>query len=760
MYRISIVFLLAMGVLSGCGGGGGGSGGSKPEPVASTYSVSSLAQSSASSSAVQLASSSLSLSAGTISSQADVSSLPLISSSSPSSQQISVSSQERSSLPTVPTPAKVGFTAWVGESDAVVDVDSEATGMVFVRTTDGQCDYLRYQDCAAVEVDVLAGNTVVDGTLALGGYAHYALKNGDDISALVIGTDKFLDRDGAEVLVFNNKLWLIGGSQIGYKADIWSSTDGANWKKELAQAAFPARKYHRIAAFNNQLWLIGGLTDNGRANDIWSSADGINWVLRTQHAAFSARYEHTLFAFMGKLWLVGGEASDTLSDIWSSADGITWSKEVDAAPFGARSSMQITEYNNQLFLTGGYTTSAKNDVWTSIDGVNWSLVVENAAFSSRYSHSIHQFDGKLWLSGGYVPGVGSLQDIWSSIDGLTWELAPFSLPETQMEHKVLPLKGELFMLGGFFRENVWGSSNSVAWIAKTTRAKIPDACRYFELAGQLYATNGTDALWQADGLMDWTRISINSPVPEKSLCDLVVHNGKLFVVGGFAGVGQYRNDIWSSDDGRNWTQISSSAEFSPRASQALISFNGKLWAVGGNDYAQSFDDIWSSIDGTAWVKTGTFGSPTGGLSYKQSFIFKNRLWIIFSYGTIWDFQRTFKAYSTDDGLVWQAEALNNLTIEGNFLVAVKGEALWLFNSDRDDRSQWSSTDGNNWLLEPNQAPFLMTDYFTWNDELMAVGNPISTDGTDIDYSSQLWAPDASLNWRRAYSGQFIFNTNE
>ncbi|MFC3114307.1 Kelch repeat-containing protein [Cellvibrio fontiphilus] len=641
----------------------------------------------------------------------------------------------------------------------MVDVELLANGMEFVRTTDGQCDYLRYQDCDAVEADVLTGGSVTDGTLALGGHAYYALKNGDDISALTIGTDKFLDRDGAEALVFNNKLWLIGGSQSGYKSDIWSSTDGANWKKELAQAAFSARKYHRIALFNNQLWLIGGLTDNGRANDIWSSTDGINWVLRSQHAAFSARYEHTVFAFLGKLWLVGGEAGDTLSDIWSSSDGITWNKEVDAAPFGARSGMQITSYNNQLFLTGGFTTSAKNDVWTSTDGVNWSLVVEHAAFTSRDGHAIHQFGGKLWLTGGYVSGVGALKDIWFSSDGLSWELASSVLPETQLEHKILPLKGELFMLGGFLRDKVWATSNGVDW-ANSTRANIPDACRYFELAGQLYATDGADVLWQANDLLDWSRLSINSPVPAQSLCDLVVHNGALYVVGGFAGTGQYRNDIWSSPDGKNWTQIASSTAFSPRTSQALVSFNGKLWAAGGNNFSQSFDEIWSSVDGTEWVKTGNFDLPTGGLIYKQLFVFKNRLWFIVNYGTIWDATRTLKAYSTDDGLVWQAEALNNLTIKNDFLVAVSDETLVLFNSDRADRSQWSSADGNNWSLESNQVPFLATDSFTWNNKLMAMGNPVSAGGAAIDYSKQLWAPDTSLNWRRAYSGQFVFNSNE
>jgi hypothetical protein len=742
MLRINIVLLVIVCALSGCGGG---SSGSKSEPTTLKSSLGALTQSSSTSSALLLTPSSLSTSTAMMSSSSD---------------QLSVSSQGSSAPQVVVKPTKIDFTAWVGELNTVVDFESSASGMEFVRTIDERCDYLRHQDCMSADMDIIDGSTVIDSKLALGGHAYYALKNGDDVSSLLIGTDKFFDRDGAEVFVFNNKLWLVGGSQSGYKSDIWSSTDGANWKKELQQAAFPARKYHRISVFKNQLWLIGGLTDTGRANDIWSSVDGINWILRNVHAAFSARYEHTVFTFMDKLWVVGGEAGETLSDIWFSSDGIAWTKVVDSAPFGARSSMQITEFKDQLFLTGGYTTSSKNDVWVSIDGVNWSLAVEHAAFSARYSHAMHQFDSKLWLSGGYASGVGSLRDMWSSTDGLSWELASSELPETQMEHKVLPLNGELFMFGGFFRKNVWSSSDSVGWEANTTRAKIPDACRYFELGGQLYATNGTDVLWQANSLMDWSRSSIDSPVPVQSLCNLVVHKDRAYVVGGFAGAGQYRNDVWSSDDGKSWVQITSSAAFTPRTSQALVSFNGKLWAVGGNNFSQSFDQIWTSIDGVTWGQEGTFDLPTSGLVFKQLFVFKNRLWFVFNYGTIWDSARTIKAYSTGDGLTWQAEALNNLTIKNDFMIRVKAETLLLFGSDRADRSQWVSNDGKNWQLESTQAPFLMTDFFTWNEKIIAIGNPVSAGGADIDYLRHLWTADDSLHWRRAYSGQFLFSTNE
>ncbi|PUA27948.1 MAG: hypothetical protein B0W54_15680 [Cellvibrio sp. 79] len=616
---------------------------------------------------------------------------------------------------------------------------------------------MQYQQCDSVEHTYLEETTALDTTLVLGGHAYYALKNGDDLATSFIGTDKFLDRDGAAAVVFKGKLWLIGGSETGYKNDVWSSVDGANWKKETAQAAFSARKYHRVAVFNNELWLVGGLTNNGRTNDIWSSTDGVNWSLRNSSAAFSSRYEHTLFTFKGKLWLIGGEANDTENDIWSSSDGINWSRVVESAPFGPRSGMDVTEFNNQLFLTAGYANSAaQNDIWTSVDGVNWSSAVTHAAFTGRYGHAVYQFDGKLWLAGGYMPGFGSLKDVWSSDDGSVWSLAAAELPESQMEHKILSLQGELFLLGAFLEAKVWASANNQLWVPKNNRATIPDACRYFEWAGQLYATNGTDTLWRANELLEWESLAITSPVPTQSLCNLVVHQNKLYVIGGFAGAGQYSNAVWSSDDGTSWTQISSAAAFSPRTSLAAASFNGSLWVVGGNNFSQSFDDMWSSSNGIDWTKTHTFDLPTGGLIYKQLLVFKGKLWLVFNYGTIWAPERTLKAYSTEDGVTWQAEALNNLVVQDNFSILVEGERLLLVNAHRSNRSAWTSTDGNNWTQVSERAPFLITHFFQWNNESMIMGSPISADGNKIDYSNQLWSFDSEFTWRRAYSGQFVF----
>ena len=70
----------------------------------------------------------------------------------------------------------------------------------------------------------------------------------------------FSPRYEHQVVVFNDQLWLIGGSDSSYnlKNDVWSSTDGFRWTQHTANAAFSPRSNHEVVVFNNRLWLIGG----------------------------------------------------------------------------------------------------------------------------------------------------------------------------------------------------------------------------------------------------------------------------------------------------------------------------------------------------------------------------------------------------------------------------------------------------------------------------------------------------------------------
>jgi leucine-zipper-like transcriptional regulator 1 len=54
---------------------------------------------------------------------------------------------------------------------------------------------------------------------------------------------------------FKGKIWLIGGYQqgIGTKGDIWSTTNGKDWKLVTDSASFGAREGHTVAVFQDKL---------------------------------------------------------------------------------------------------------------------------------------------------------------------------------------------------------------------------------------------------------------------------------------------------------------------------------------------------------------------------------------------------------------------------------------------------------------------------------------------------------------------------
>jgi dihydrofolate reductase len=84
-----------------------------------------------------------------------------------------------------------------------------------------------------------------------------------------------------KAVVFDSQMWLIGGydpiitsSDNKSYDDVWSSTNGKNWVESTATVGFSARRNHSMTVFNDKLWVIGGSENAGAVadnkNDVWS----------------------------------------------------------------------------------------------------------------------------------------------------------------------------------------------------------------------------------------------------------------------------------------------------------------------------------------------------------------------------------------------------------------------------------------------------------------------------------------------------------
>ncbi|WP_292610129.1 hypothetical protein, partial [Nitrobacter sp. 62-13] len=140
-------------------------------------------------------------------------------------------------------------------------------------------------------------------------------------------------RDGAGLIVYNNRLWLTGGSapKVIDLGDSWSTSDGITWHKEIEQSSWTQAAQSMNVAFAGRMWRMGGFIEEETKfhpiNEIWSSADGQNWALVEPSPPWRPRAGGTLVVFREKLWLLGGASQyDKLlfNDVWSTENGVDW----------------------------------------------------------------------------------------------------------------------------------------------------------------------------------------------------------------------------------------------------------------------------------------------------------------------------------------------------------------------------------------------------------------------------------------------------
>ncbi len=252
---------------------------------------------------------------------------------------------------------------------------------------------------------------------------------------------QFEPRAGHSCVVFNGKIWLIGGyseteSGIAYYDDVWNSVDGRNWTKVVAAGPFFKRAFHSVCVFNNQIWILGGVTIDANENpvyldDSWKTSDGSSWTEGSQIVSFFPRIRASCGVINGKMWLWGGYGKNQngvlgpLNDIWSSSNGNLWLLENINGPFAPRCSAATVFFKNRYWLIGGAdkfsgsSITFFNDIWTTSDGFNFIKVLENEPatgvhFSKRGFSQSASVNGRMFIAGGENSASGFLNEVWSS----------------------------------------------------------------------------------------------------------------------------------------------------------------------------------------------------------------------------------------------------------------------------------------------------------------------------------------------------------
>lgn len=231
-------------------------------------------------------------------------------------------------------------------------------------------------------------------------------------------------------LVFGDRMWFMGGWYKGRlpghsaSSEVWSSMDGAKWEQATAAAGWTPRIASASVVFQNKMWILGGTEnyyfgdDKSLKNDVWYSADGRDWKQATADAGWSPRAYHQAAVLGNKMYVFGGgnyvPKYHAKNDVWSSEDGVHWTPETESAPWSPRCWFSTAVYRDHIWVLGGWSNNPSRnwgDAWCSKDGKNWKELKANVKWKERHEHSAFVLHDKLWIAGGHAQPLSS--EVWS-----------------------------------------------------------------------------------------------------------------------------------------------------------------------------------------------------------------------------------------------------------------------------------------------------------------------------------------------------------
>lgn len=226
-------------------------------------------------------------------------------------------------------------------------------------------------------------------------------------------------RAGLSAAVLRGEIYVLGGSKfddasIGgpagpqriYFNDVWKSTNGRDWVQVTAAAPWAPRAGAEVVVKNGYLWLLGGEEgflcapqpcDPPYFNDVWRSRDGENWELVTASAGWSTRPGHKCGVLLNHIVCLGGfgQSDDFMDpfkpsnpmDVWVSKNGEDWT-QVSDSPWNATGPDEIKYDFALVSFRGGkggsrpavYTFGGDRETFNFFDPFNY-LNVDNDVWS-------------------------------------------------------------------------------------------------------------------------------------------------------------------------------------------------------------------------------------------------------------------------------------------------------------------------------------------------------------------------------------------
>ena len=289
-----------------------------------------------------------------------------------------------------------------------------------------------------------------------------------------------------------------------------------------------------------------------------------------------------------------------------------------SSPQRATAAATVHIIKNGIFVLGGEPAgiSLKNDVWWSADGEAWNQETANAGWTVRAVYQAAAYQGRLYVLGGWAGEFRN--DVWSSADGETWRQDKADNKDgwsARGYHQALVHNGRMYVLGGWDNDtgrtnDVWSSAdgetwrqdkanNNAGWPARDRHQAVVHNGRMYVLGG--WVTVRANDVWSSTDGNSW-RFEGNADWDAREYHQAVSHQGRLYILGG--NDGDNRNDVWSSLDGKSWREEKGNNNdfWSKRSRFQVLSRDGLLYVLGGDSSGSYKKDVWSSADGKSWSK--------------------------------------------------------------------------------------------------------------------------------------------------------------
>ena len=192
---------------------------------------------------------------------------------------------------------------------------------------------------------------------------------------------------------------------------------------------------------------------------------------------------------------------------------------------------------------------------------------------------------------------------------------------------------------------------------------------------------------------NWDYVPTQVRWPVRSKHASLVYDGKMWVMGGYGNVPEYKNDVWWSTDGITWTQATAAAGWSARCDHTSVVYDGKMWVIGGGGVSPAYkNDVWWSTDGITWTQA-TASAPWSARYKHTSVVYDNKMWVIGGYDGSSIYSDVW--WSTD-GITWtQATAGAVWGARHDHTSVVYDNKMWVIGG-LGKNDVWWSTNGNDW----------------------------------------------------------------